>query len=589
MAASRSTEARYARAGETKATGATYTPPELAAFVAERIVAARSPLTTAPGPLRILDPAVGDGELLVALLHALETRGAREARVTGFETAVSAAKIARARLRAAFPETAVAIHATSFLDPVVRARGLKAHARPAVATRARGYDLVIANPPYVRTQILGAYRAQRLAERFGLTGRVDLAHAFVLAIADALAGGGIAGLIVSNRFMTTRAGAAVREALCERLELLGLWDLGDTRLFGAAVLPAVLVARARSIETGCTRASTLPPASAIYACDGPAPASASSPVTALSHAGVVAVPDGRCFRVQHGRLDQGDAPGDVWRVATSEGDAWLAKVAAATWGRFADLGRVRVGVKTCADHVFIRADWASACGGRLPELLRPVTTHHVARRIRARPSARHILYPHTGSGRQRRPVDLAAHPISARYLAAFRAVLEGRRYVREAGRQWYELWVPQDPEAWHRPKLVFRDIAARPELWVDLDGSVVNGDCYWLVPERRESDAAALLWLAAAVGSSRFTETYYDARFCNRLYAGRRRFMTQYVEQLPLPDPRHPASLRIVTLAEELYAQIGESSTKMLENEIEAAVWRAFELSPAGAPPRIGA
>lgn len=42
------------------------------------------------------------------------------------------------------------------------------------------------------------------------------------------------------------------------------------------------------------------------------------------------------------------------------------------------------------------------------------------------------------------------------------------------------IWVPQDPRAWARPKLVFRDIAAEPAFWLELDPAVVNGDCYWL-------------------------------------------------------------------------------------------------------------
>ena len=64
---------------------------------------------------------------------------------------------------------------------------------------------------------------------------------------------------------------------------------------------------------------------------------------------------------------------------------------------------------------------------------------------------------------------------------------------------------------------------------------MVNGDCYWLAPE--ETGASELLWLAMAVGNSSFIEVFFDHRFHNKLYAGRRRFMTQYVEQFPLPDP----------------------------------------------------
>src|SRR5205823_4415703 len=81
--------------------------------------------------------------------------------------------------------------------------------------------------------------------RFNLIGRVDLYHAFILAMGEALASGGIAGIIVSNRFMTTRAGGSVRERIRQLFDTLHIWDLGDTKLFEASVLPAVLLLRRR--------------------------------------------------------------------------------------------------------------------------------------------------------------------------------------------------------------------------------------------------------------------------------------------------------------------------------------------------------
>jgi len=58
----------YGGETEEKAGGATYTPKILADFVAQQIVRAtlKSALAT---PIRILDPTVGDGELLASLLN----------------------------------------------------------------------------------------------------------------------------------------------------------------------------------------------------------------------------------------------------------------------------------------------------------------------------------------------------------------------------------------------------------------------------------------------------------------------------------------------------------------------------------------
>lgn len=561
---------RYTSVTDEKAAGVTYTPKTLADFVAAQIgqAAQSAPVAT---PRRVLDPAMGDGELLLSLLEQLDPRGGTPIEVHGFETDLRALNIAKARLRQHFPKATLHLTHGSFLDFVLGR----------VAPRDVGslfhepteppYDIIIANPPYVRTQIMGAEQAQLLATQFGLTGRVDLYYAFIVGMAHMLKPGGLAGIIVSNRFMTTKSGGPVRQAIREHFNIKHVWDLGDTKLFDAAVLPAVLLVEKQE------RQQTTPAGfTSIYASDDTPTHQATDAIAALACDGVVRIDDGRSFAVKRGQLDTTTAPDAVWRVATTAGDGWLARVEAHTWRRFGDLGKIRVGVKTCADKVFIRTDWDSMPPAARPELLRPLTTHHMARRFRAGAAkkVRHILYPHESVNGQRRPSDLATYPKASAYLEQHRATLEARTYVIESGRQWYELWVPQDPARWDAPKLVFRDISEQPTFWLDLEGSIVNGDCYWLTSDNPKD--TELLWLAAAVANSAFIEAFYDHSFNNKLYAGRRRFITQYVERFPLPDPSLPLSRTIVALAKEVYESIGTSHADSLAARLDELVWEVF-------------
>ena len=106
-------------------------------------------------------------------------------------------------------------------------------------TGPEAFDVIIANPPYVRTQVLGAERARELAATHGLTGRVDLYQAFLVVLAAWLSPDGVAGILTSNRYLSVRSGEAVRRHLWNRVRVQHVWDLGDTRCFGAAVLPAI--------------------------------------------------------------------------------------------------------------------------------------------------------------------------------------------------------------------------------------------------------------------------------------------------------------------------------------------------------------
>lgn len=563
---------RYQSADAEKAHGATYTPSGLARFVASRII--KSASFEGREAITILDPAIGDGELVLALLDALKSKTSATLRVRGFDTNSAALDETARRITALFPRVNLELTCGDFLEFVMEDKGVTLAPTLFSQTRTQTFDVIIANPPYVRTQIMGSARAQKLANTFNLTGRVDLYQAFLLGIAQVLAPGGSTGIIVSNRFMTTKGGGALRSALRKRLNLREIWDLGDTKLFSAAVLPAVLVA-----QGGVSDPTAAPRFTSIYESQDltEAQALASDPIEALSHTGDVAVADGRHFYVRHGVLDASEDSSDVWRLASESGDEWMAAVGRHTWKRFGEIGKIRVGVKTCADKIFIKHDWA-ALGAEMPELLRPLTTHHGAGRFRATvpKKLRAILYPHEVVQGNRQAISLENYPRSRAYLESHRLALESRSYVIEAGRRWYEIWVPQDPQAWSAPKLVFRDISERPTFWVDLDGSVVNGDCYWLATSRE--DDAGILWLACAVANSTFAEAFYDHRFNNKLYAGRRRFITQYVEQFPLPDPALPHSQHIIARAKAIYEANHASHVKEMEAELDGLVWQAFGL-----------
>lgn len=566
----RSTEARgrYGFVSEEKGGGVTYTPTLLAAFVARQIVRMVRQLP-ADRSLRLLDPAVGHGELLVALLRELQGQSGLRVEVEGFEVDQEALSVAGERLRTEFPDVPLRLKGASFLDRLIESGSGQMDLLSADSVQP--YDLIIANPPYVRTQVMGSKKSKAIARKFDLSGRVDLYYAFVLGIAEVLAPGGVAGIIVSNRFMTTRSGAPVRRRLLERLAMRHVWDLGDTKLFDAAVLPAVLLARGRDHGREEPVAFT-----SAYETQEPAAESAEDPVSALERSGVASLPDGRRFRVRQGRLHRSSGKDGVWRLATAATDRWLTEVEKRTWVKFGDVGKVRVGVKTCADRVFIRRDWDQMGEEERPELLRPLATHRVAGRFRpgAEASATMILYPHEIVGTRRRAVDLSEYPKSATYLEEHRSTLEARQYVTEAGRKWYEIWVPQDPGAWDLPKLVFRDITDRPTFWMDLEGSVVNGDCYWLTCE--DSRDVDLLWLAAAVGNSTFIEQFYDIRFANKLYAGRRRFITQYVREFPLPDPTTSLGQAIIDGARRLAGNGPPVDSEQFEAELDGMVWRSL-------------
>ncbi|MFE6925252.1 Eco57I restriction-modification methylase domain-containing protein [Nocardia sp. NPDC057663] len=588
-------------AQERKRHGRHYTPPELARFLARRA------LLHAPraGELRVLDPACGDGELLLAVHR--EVAPDVTVRLTGYD--LDRRAVGETAARAAAEGIEIECRADDFLA---------ASARIADGS----FDLVISNPPYVRTQQLGGSTAQLLSKQFGLRGRIDLTHPFVAIAPRLLAADGVLGLLCANRFLTTRAGANLRRILTSELHPAELYDLGDTKLFAAAVLPAVTVATRAPREHDCRYVS-------VYEELGAEPDCATDLFDAL--AGDVAClvgTGGRVFAVEVGVLSTGSIggqssqrsaagaphpdnastglggpspgrrsvrpgvdlsgprwessarergvrpepdrppvvearsrPGEVdrsslvpsgdtaWRMSRPAVDRWLGRITERTWRTFGDTARIRVGIKTTADRVFISDRWDQMDPTPEPELLRQLITHHDLQPWRiGRDRGTRVLYPYDLMQPRRTPIDLAEFPGAAEYLRSHQQVLSGRRYVLDGGRKWFEIWVPQRPHLWGAPKLVFPDISERPRFALDRSGAVVNGDCYWisLTDLGTGEQATDLAYLLMGVANSALGLRFYDAVCGNRLYSGRRRWITQYVARLPLPDPACPAAAAIV-------------------------------------------
>lgn len=554
-----------AKADSTKAGGVHYTPTVLASFVAANALE----YTETAGRLRVLDPACGDGALLAAVVELVPPEC--ELELVGCDKDPAAVEAAEARLVGLCADNlSWSLEECDFLSEAAALREGSTSlfgGAPESASLAEPFDLVIANPPYVRTQTLGADESRRLADVFGLTGRVDLYHAFAVAMTESLREGGVLALLCSNRFMTTKGGSSLRRHL-QQLDLHRVFDLGDTKLFEAAVLPAVIVASRRAAT------DERPSMATVYEClaseDG---VGVQSVLKALDEGfeGPVLVGTS-AFEIRRGTLNVDSASADPW-VLAAKGHDWIDQVEQRAMLRFGDLGKIRVGIKTTADKVFIRENWGDADGPE-SDLLLPLFTHHVASRWTAGETTRQVLYPYDLNQNKRVPLDLDRWPRAAAYLETHRAQLEGRRYVVEAGRNWWEIWVPQRPAEWALPKLVFPDISDQPRFSIDYSGSVVNGDCYWLALPTEKDESLGRL--AMAVANSSLGTRFYDQVCGNKLYSGRRRYITQYVERFPLPDPDGPEARKIVELIGNIVEGDAEAEFSDFEGELDQLVWRSF-------------
>ena len=258
---------------------------------------------------------------------------------------------------------------------------------------------------------MGSEKAKIIAKKMQLTGRVDIYYAFLLYTKHALKEDGVSGYITSNKFMTIKSGNSVRNYMIQNYKIHQITDLGDTKLFTASVLPCIII-----FSLGNTKRKEKVGFTSVYQ-----ESSEVSNVPKISNLfdsiyqeGTYMTPDGRVYRYQQGSMQSVELD-NTWAIASKENKHWIEQVQSRTWMTLADVGKIRVGIKTTADNVFIGDDWFGEKSEL--ELLQPLITHRNAGQIIAnRREQWKVLYTHTVIDGKKVAYNIDDYPKSKAYL-----------------------------------------------------------------------------------------------------------------------------------------------------------------------------
>lgn len=549
---------------ETKERGAHFTPRDIALYIAEGLYGM---MDNPPANVSVLDPSCGDGELLLAMYEVLKQHG-HGVSLVGVDNDSATLSLAEQRIGSIISpgDTFRPVNADFLECESSQAQLTLDLGADAITPHISPVDVVIANPPYVRTQVIGAERSQFLAAKYGLNGKTDLYHAFFIAYKSFLKEGGVLGVITSNKYLYNKSGAAVREYVRTNYRLDYLADLGDTKVFEAAVLPAILFAR--NVEP----ASSPVKCQRIYEKDSNGSATHKESVADVlreDSEGEYEV-GGKTYLKESGHIRGVEQSKEPWMLCTTAEEAWLQNIDRMAACRLEDVAKVRVGIKTTADNVFIRTSWQDLPSDLVPEseLIRPLISSKDSTRWQLkRAPLKSVLYTHEVVGGKRRPIDLENYPHARSYFMSHFDQLDGRSYVKKAKRKWYEIWVPQDPQAWSLRKIVFPDISDRAKFSYDATGAIVDGNCYWITLD--EDIDCDYLYLILAVANSSLMDQYHEKAFQNRLYSGKRRYLTQYVNRYPLPDLYSNAAQELVSYIKRQLADGSEIEESVVNELVE--------------------
>ena len=439
---------------------------------------------------------------------------------------------------------------------------------------AAGFDIVLANPPYVRQENLDAEDQKAYKEAFPdvYTGTADVLVCFYARALQVLRPGGWLSFITSNKFMRAGYGAGTRAHLPASLRILRVIDFGDLPLFEAngkaiAAYPAVLVgSRSKDTDGHDLMVADL---------TGPVRkelSNANLKVNAESVRGVLEDLDGLLSRAAIRDFPQVLLKKNGWVLE----DPALVRLFERLMNQGTPLGEfvkgsIYYGVKTGLNKAFVideaRREALIEEDPRSAELIKPWLRGRDIKRWRADWAGLYVIFASHG-------VDIDRYPAIKEHLAWWRNELEPKTTSGQRGPgrkpgsyRWYEI---QDTVAYHHelsnPKIIFNRFISSATFAYDTSGAYHNDGCYFAIPPSPS--------LAAIVNST--VGWWLLSHLCTALQNGYIQVFIQFLERLPVPPLAEEIDNRLAGYVESL-ATVGEDAR--IEKDIDTLVFEAYGLS----------
>lgn len=374
--------------------------------------------------------------------------------------------------------------------------------------RPGGFDVVVANPPYVRQELITAIKpAMQRGFPEVYNGVADLYVFFYARAHQLLAPGGVASVISSNKWLRAGYGEPLRCHLLDAQRCRLVVDFGDLPVFGAVAYPCISVWQRAPREGSSTWSASVRDLADCY-----------DQGVAAHVAEVGETVPAQRFRPGAARL----APGAAQRERM--------EASGVTLGELAD-GRIFWGIKTGLNEAFIvdRATRDRLCAedARSTDILKPLLRGDDVRRYELHFREQYLVFTRHGT-------RLADYPAIRRHLEPYRAELTPKRTARQPGPgrkpgryAWHEI---QDNVAYYdvfdEPKIVYPDIGIECRFAMDESCRYAANTVYVI--------ALADWYLLGVLNTSHFAD--YLRAVSTSIRGGYLRFFGQFMTAAPVPE-----------------------------------------------------
>ena len=426
-----------------------------------------------------------------------------------------------------------------------------------------GFDVVIANPPYIRQELFSDQKPLLKAAFPDVYHGVADLYVYFYRQGLALARpGGVLTFISSNKFFRAGYGKPLRTYLRDNSRLKTVIDFGDLPIFEATTYPCVLVAANRRPADGEATAQAL---------------------NVRSMATLERLAD--AVQREGWPQPQRSLRRDGWALERPEVLALMEKLrgSGTSLGEYVG-GKFYRGIVTGLNKAFVidqvTRDHLVAEDPRSAEVIKPWLGGRDIERWRVEWDSKyliaiqnsgdrdaHNLWANAKSEDQARVIFSRAYPAVYEHLQQYEARLKKRS---DQGKFWWELRSCAYYAEFDKPKIVYPDIAKEPEFAYDTTGAYGSNTMYILPTDE--------LYLLGVLNSS-VVEFFYT-QISSTIRGDYLRFIAMYMERVPIPDITSAQRAAIESLVRELLDAEGQGpQVAEWERELNALVYELYGLT----------
>ncbi len=408
-----------------------------------------------------------------------------------------------------------------------------------------GFDIVIANPPYVSIENMKPETKESLRSTYTdvAASRGDLYTYFYARALQLLRSNGTFAFITSNKFFRSGYGKGLLQVLKDRTAIHTVIDFGDTPVFDAAAYPCIVVAD-----------NTPPSADHRYSGFTTPPEFQYADLDNLAET----------FADEHQELDQSKGVRPPASINAELIDKLL--TLGTPLGKYAN-GKIFYGIKTGRNEAFIvdqvTHDRFIAANPVNAEVLKPFFRGRDISRYSATHTGYWLIYAYHG-------IDIKRYPAIEQYLLPYRIKLESRATQQP----WYELQQPQQAyqSAFELPKIAYPELAQSAGFVYDDTGTYI--DCTLFCLPNQPKYFVSLL-------NSKLLDCVL-LQISPAVRGDFHRYKRAYIERLPIIEPSSADQQRLTAIVDELQTLRGQGPrAEALEREVDAIVYKTYGLTSA--------